>query len=674
MGFSSYTTIITYLVAAVGIAAICLVDTVGNGFIAVMIAVMAASLVVSTRTSLVVPKALWNVLAIVVFTLFLVDYLTVSGTLIGASARFLTILVALKLFDLKTTRDYVLFFTLVLFQILAAAASTVSPIFFLILSLFIICSIWAMIIFSMKRDWEEANPEVQSMPRAVFGTPFFLGTIALTASSILITLMLFFLIPRMAVGFFEAKTLNTIKVTGFSDRIDLGDIGPVKQDPTVVMRVEIPEIPKSLPILYFRGATLDRYDGTGWNKTIKKIVPAKKIRDGLFVVGDWERGLVEQKILLEPLDTDILFAASRGVSVSGRFARVMTDGAGSIYLPSPPYSRLEYKAWSNIDGSPKFDDIEVTRGGSPYLQIPEEGGRVGALAFEISKGKPTDWERAKAINDYLKQNHLYTLNPKKGAGATPLEDFLFFSKEGYCEHYATAMVMLLRHLGIPSRIVTGFLQGQWNTYGNYFLVRQQDAHSWVEAYIPGRGGRGWTTFDPTPSQGLATPVEASWLGLFVDSLRWRWARHIVNYTLSDQIRMARKMESRLGSIQHSLRRSLSSFFTGGPGGRWAWWVLAIPVVVIVLLKTIISKGILSGKKISRKTPEFYLEMLSILKRRGFERRPFETPMEFAARTGHTVAKSITTTFEVVRYGGRTLTETEMSGVKSSMEVLKRGVG
>jgi hypothetical protein len=671
MSFTSYTTIITYLVASVGIAAICLVDTVGNGFIASMIAVMAASLVVSTRTSLLIPKVLWNILAVVVFSLFLVDYLAVSGTLIGASARFLTILVALKLFDLKTTRDYVLFFTLVLFQILAAAASTVSPVFFLILSLFIICGIWAMILFNMKRDWEEATPEGQSIPRGVFGAPFFIGTIALTASSILITLMLFFLIPRMAVGFFEAKTLNTVKVTGFSDRVDLGDIGPVKQDPTVVMRVEIPERPASLPMLYFRGATLDHYDGTGWNRTIKKIVPAKKTRDGLFTVGDWDKGLVEQKILLEPLETDILFAASRGVSVSGRFAKVMTDGSGSIYLPSPPYSRIEYRAWSNVNGSPNFDDIKTGRAGSPYLQTPSGEKRVGALAFEISKDKPTDWERAKAINDYLKQNHRYTLNPKRGAGPTPLEDFLFFSKEGYCEHYATAMVMLLRHLGIPSRIVTGFLQGQWNRYGNYFLVRQQDAHSWVEAYIPGRG---WTTFDPTPSQGLTTPVEASWLGLFVDSLRWRWARHIVNYTLTDQIQMARKMESRLGSLQHTLRKSLSSFFAGGPGGRWAWWVLAIPVVVIVLLKVIISKGILTGGRISRKTPEFYLEMLSILKRKGLERKPFETPMEFAIRTGHAMARSLTETFEVVRYGGRTLTESEILEVKSSMEILKRGVG
>jgi hypothetical protein len=152
MSFSSYTTIITYLVAAVGIAAISLVESIGNGFIAPIIVVVVASLIVNTVAPLTVPRTLWNLLAVVVFTLFLADYLALSRTLMDASARFLTILVALKLFDLKTTRDYVLLFILVLFQILAAAASTVSPIFFVVLSLFIMCSIWAMIIFNMKRD------------------------------------------------------------------------------------------------------------------------------------------------------------------------------------------------------------------------------------------------------------------------------------------------------------------------------------------------------------------------------------------------------------------------------------------------------------------------------------------------------------------------------------------
>jgi hypothetical protein len=668
MSFSSYTTIITYLVAAVGIAAISLVESIGNGFIAPIIVVVAASLIVNTVAPLTVPRTLWNLLAVVVFILFLADYLALSRTLMDASARFLTILVALKLFDLKTTRDYVLLFILVLFQILAAAASTVSPIFFVVLSLFIMCSIWAMIIFNMKRDFEEGNHQDRSMPRAVFGAPFFVGTVALTASSILITLILFFVIPRMAVGLFESKTLNTVKVTGFSDRVDLGDIGPVKKDPTVVMRVEIPRGPAGLPMLYFRGSSLDHYDGRGWNKTLKKIAPAKKTSGGLFVFGKWEKGLIEQNILLEPLETDILFAVSRGVSVSGKFAKVMTDGSGSIYLPSPPYSRTEYKAWSSVNGSPQFEESDPWRADSPYLKTPSGKGRLEVLALKIAKDKPSDWERANAISEYLKKNYRYTLNPKNVADAAPLEDFLFYSMEGYCEHYATAMVILLRHLKIPSRIVTGFLQGQWNAYGNYFLVRQQDAHSWVEAYIHGRG---WTSFDPTPSQGLTTPLKTSWLGLLVDSLRWRWARYIVNYTLYDQIRMARKIETRAGSLQNALRDFLASLVTSGKSGfsRWGRWVLAIPVIVFLAL--IISKGVLGERKMSRKTPNFYLEMLRILKKKGFERSAFETPMEFATRTGNPEAKSLTDSFQEVRYGGRTLTEGDMVEVKSSMEILRK---
>jgi transglutaminase-like putative cysteine protease len=673
MNFSAYTTIITYLASAVGIGAMVLVEEVGNGFVTAMALVMGASLIINTTTTITVSKALWNVLAVVVFTVYLADYFFASGTFIGASARFLTILVALKLFDLTTTRDYFLLFTLVLFQILAAAASTVSPLFFLILSVFIMLSIWAMIIFNMKRDWEEGRRREGTIPRGVFGAPFFLGTIALTASSIIITLALFFIIPRLAVGFFEPKTLNTIKVAGFSDRVELGEFGPVKQNPMVVMRVELPQMPSRLPVLYFRGATLDHYDGRGWNRTVKKMLPAVEKSGRLFIFGKWQKGMLEQKILLEPLETEILFAVSRGVSVQGRFAKVLTDRSGSIYLPSPHYSRIQYWAWSVLGGpgkSPgKSIETYTPEAGSPYLQTPSRGSPVEALALEITKGKPTDFERAKAIEDYLKRNYRYTLDPEKGAGGTPLEDFLFYSKQGYCEHYATAMVILLRHAGIPARIVTGFLQGQWNGYGNYFLVRQQDAHSWVEAYIPARG---WTRFDPTPSQGLTTPREASRVGLLIDSLRWRWAKHIINYTVTDQIRMARKIESRASGLRVSLGKFIASFLSAGREGKGpSWWMLLIPVLVTALLAAAIIKVVLTGRKGEVKTPEFYLEMLSILKKKGFEKRAFETPMEFALRTGHPVAKSLTRAFEEVRYGGRALTRAMTFEIESFMESLKK---
>jgi hypothetical protein len=670
MNFSAYTTIITYLAAAVGIGAMGLVEEVGGGFVAVMALVMGASLIINTTTTTItVSKTLWNVLAVIVFTVYLADYFFVSGTFIGASARFLTILVALKLFDLTTTRDYFLLFTLVLFQILAAAASTVSPLFFLILSVFIMLGIWAMTIFNMKRDWEEGRRRESSMPRGVFGAPFFLGTIALTASSIIITLALFFIIPRLAVGFFEPKTLNTIKVAGFSDRVELGEFGPVKQNPMVVMRVELTKMPSRLPVLYFRGATLDHYDGRGWNRTVKRMLPAVEKSGRLFLLGKWQKGMLEQKILLEPLETEILFAVSRGVSVQGRFAKVLTDRSGSIYLPSPPYSRIQYKAWSVLGGSGKSIETYTPDAASPYLQIPSRGGPIEALALEITRAEPTDFERAKAIEGYLKRNYRYTLDPEKGAGGTPLEDFLFYSKEGYCEHYATAMVILLRHVGIPARIVTGFLQGQWNGYGNYFLVRQQDAHSWVEAYIPARG---WTRFDPTPSQGLITPREASWVGLMVDSLRWRWAKHIINYTITDQLRMARKVESRASALKVSLGKMLASFLSTMREGKGPiWWMWAPLVLVTALLAAAIVKVVLTGRKGEVKTPGFYLEMLSILKKEGFEKRAFETPMEFALRTGHPVAKSLTRAFEEVRYGGRVLTRARTFEIKSFMESLKK---
>ena len=162
------------------------------------------------------------------------------------------------------------------------------------------------------------------------------------------------------------------------------------------------------------------------------------------------------------------------------------------------------------------------------LQVPKGIEKVKQLALGITAGINNDALKAIAIERYLRENYIYTLSTSAPPeGVSPIEDFLFNSRKGYCEHYATAMIMMLRSIGIPSRIVTGFYGGEMNSYGGYMIVRQSNAHSWVEALI----NKKWLRFDPTPAVAAERP---SAIVMYLDMLKMQWNRYIVSYSSYDQ--------------------------------------------------------------------------------------------------------------------------------------------
>lgn len=665
-----YTLITAYYMAAIGVAAVSLVDGISPAFVAVMSGAALLSLAANLKKREIIAGRLWNILALAVFFLFALDYFVVSKDIVTAASRFLTVLLALKLFGLKTDRDYLTAYGIVFFQLLAAAASTVSPVFFLLLVLFIMGGIFALTVMNLKKDLSEWGRGTKDIPPGIFGAPFFIAITAVTIASIVMTFALFFILPRMGAGFFERKTLNTVKVTGFSDHVDLGALGPVKTDPTVVMRVEISgkdfQRATRAPI-YFRGTALDYYDGTSWTRKASAEVPLKKSASGLFALRRPKEGavLVLQRIMLEPLDTEVLFAASRPVMVSGGFSSLRVDSAGSMYLTGPPYSRIEYKAWSDVSGAP-FDE---EAGEGAYTDTgalgPETNKKIDALSGGITRGLGKDESKAVAIEEYLKKGPFtYTLSPKAKEGLNPMEDFIFGAKEGYCEHFATAMAVLLRRSGIPSRIVTGFAQGDWSPVGGYYIVRQRDAHSWVEAYIKGRG---WTSFDPTPSAGVIQPYRPGALTLYLDLLRFRWNRYVIGYSFSDQRRFGTSVDRQASEVIMAMKKNLT-FDSAVNVLKSAYDVLFFVGAAIAIFSAWLIKRRERGCGVL--TPWFYMEMSRALRRRGFSRGESETAGEFAGRVKMPEAEMLTRAFERVRYGGKRLAREELAEVKRSVEALK----
>lgn len=663
MKFKVYILAATYLMAALGLWAVSLADAIGIVFVGSMSIAVILSFFYNLRARKVLPPYVWNASATFLLAFFILDYAVLSQSLLTSAVRLLTILYALKLFDLGRNRDYLIAYSLVFFQILAAAASTVSPAFFIILSIFVIGVIFTMILFTVKRDWSEAG-SAATEPPIEFSPSFFGALIAISLASMVITLALFFIIPRVSAGLLERRGSEGIKVSGFSDKVDLGSIGPVKSDPTVVMRVGLKDVPRE--VIYFRGTVLDSYDRQGWRKTIKDDQQIRRSADGTYRLAkrSGKGRFIEQEILLEPLDTEFIFAASVPVAVEGGFQSLRTDGRGSMRLPYVPYSRIEYKAWSELSGAWPDDPVVPAYTGSEYIDKSPESARLKAMASQMIAGSRTPSEKAAAMEDFFKSNFAYSLEAPS-SGPYVLEDFLLRTKAGYCEHYATAMALLLRSEGIPARIVTGFLHGEWNSLGNYLIIRQQDSHSWVEAFIEGTG---WMRFDPTPAaQGLYE--KPSWISLYADLMRWRWNRYIVHYTAGDQQRLALKLEGNVFMLVKKLNRQLSlkSLASARP--------VALSVLLILILISayvLIARRRSTSYKTRPPAARCYAKMMRIMDKRGISRGVGETPSEFAKRANDPLVSEITDAFNNEHYGERKIDENGIKKLISALERLKNG--
>ncbi|MEJ2696978.1 MAG: DUF3488 and DUF4129 domain-containing transglutaminase family protein [Candidatus Sulfobium sp.] len=438
----------------------------------------------------------------------------VTGDVFISVAHLTIAFQAIKSFDLKEPWDHLQVYFVSLLQLIIASELTHSLLFGAVFIIFMVLFVTAMVLSHFLKEDYRARPDLRK--------PVFVISLLIVTC----TFIFFVAVPRTPYRFMgRGHERGEIKTTGFSDTVDFGSFGDVKRDFTVVMRVEVDG--NSQARYYWRGLTLDYFDGTKWRKSAatRRRIPGK---DGEYVISRYSRGPeVEQKIFLEPVDSHVIFGLSRVRTVRGDSFRVSADDSGDIFFSRKSSRGAEYRVSSAVTRSypGNFDKA--------YLQLPPGMGKVAALARRISSGAKTDREKASSIEDYLKRNYSYSLSTRKPpAGMSPIENFLFRSKEGYCEHYATSMVLMLRSLGIPARIVNGFYGGERNEYGGYIIVRQSDAHSWVEALINGM----WTRFDPTPQ---VPSLQPSTISLLLDSLRMTWARYVIGFSFADQRRLIR---------------------------------------------------------------------------------------------------------------------------------------
>ena len=403
--------------------------------------------------------------------------------------------------------------------------------------------------------------------RRVIGKTFLALTCLLSVPIFLFTAVIFVMFPRVGLSLLLLNRPSTGRMVGFSDHVDLGGVGTLRTDPTIVLRIEVPNLPDPPPprySFYLRGTALDTYDGVAWSRTNVGRVEAEHVGNTVLV----ERFPSpardsSMKMDLEPIEPPVLFlppntiglqVRPRGEPLFGNRIEVLRGSEDEFRYLSADQRGISYEvflAGPNERFVHPLNEEQRVR----YVALPKLSARTLELADSWTTGVETDIAKAKAIEKRLRTDYEYSLSTTSGTADDPLDDFLFVSRRGHCEYFSTAMAVMLRRVGIPSRNVTGFVGGTYNRFGEYYSVRQGDAHSWVEAYI---AGQGWQRFDPTPASGaqplMATTGVLATLRDVLEAMGKTWDRRVVRYDLQQQLWLFGGVRSRL----FSARRSMSS--------------------------------------------------------------------------------------------------------------------
>jgi hypothetical protein len=626
----------------------------------------------------------FNSLVILAFCYFLFLFFILQSPFLVAFTQFLIVVQAVKLFHLEKAKDYFQLAGLGLLTMLAAAGLTVQFYYLFMLLVLLLFGICFLFLLHLKRDIEQ-HTSLPQPPRQLTSLSLFLGISGVAFCSFMITILIFFILPRITLSV-SGRDRWGGELSGFSDVVDLGTTGAVRLDNRIVMRVELPQFSETPPFpLYWRGVSFARWNGRNWEKEniVKKYSRAQGVRRVVLHRMRNNTEVVDQIIMIEPLGTDILFCLHPALEVQGRFSFLHVDEGGGLHLPSSPHGRYYYEVRS-ISNSYKHGDKGSTEMlGERYLQLPEITKEVSTLAHEIVSGATTPQEKVQRVIEYLQGNCTYSLDPKRDERFEPVEDFLLHSQEGYCEHFATAAALLLRVAGIHTRLVGGFLRGEWNSLGRYFMVRQRDAHTWIEVYLPGSG---WSTFDPTPAGHVKdfSPIVSS-LNRYYDFIKLKWNRYIIQYSRRDQLRLFLSLRSQIMGLRLFPHSSPIQGIREKTSSLPSYLLVGLSAFACILL---IFWG-LRRKRLARSAssyhggkhpPEisFYIKMLKILDKKKFTKYSSETPAEFSKRVN--IAGSplspwierITSLYYKVRFGCMPLTSYEEKETRDIIRNLKKG--
>ena len=649
-----------YLLAALGVACLALggifsapVSYLVFSLLAICMGLEHRKLIPRVSNS---PVSLWQIGVLIVPIL----YFLFKPPLLNLVAGFLVVILISRFIFKTELNDYLYNYLISIVCLLLGALYIRDISFGPVFLAFYLMLCWSLMFYNMMvervgsrcpPDGFRSTGENERVGASLFGL-----SAAMIAASLVLTAVIFISFPRLGLGFMSLSSAGQ-PISGFSNRVKLGEVGLIKQNSSVVMRVEFRRNGKSYrppSKILWRGVTLDHYDGSAWSSTLP-IVWGNYNRMGrginLFSV-EAPQDLVAQTVFMESFNSPVVFTYGLPLNINGNFKHLTMDQGFAFKTEDQRFGPRRFNFISDIGHSEtNFNrPIHIENKNifpQRFLQTPRTSQRMTDLAAQFSEDGDSPEVIAHKILRYLATDFGYTLNMERQGGMSAIDEFLFVRKEGHCEYFASAMVLLLRQNDVPARVVNGFMGVEWNDLADYMIVRQSHAHSWVEAYLPGRG---WRVFDPTPPDPMALS-SSSQLERSLDLLRLYWQRYVMKYSLEDQVELVnffnqetRQFTRQLKSISSLTLENISDAIQQHP--VWGGVIAGLALTVFALM----SYWIRGGRAASRITfaVHMYQTMLRRLEKKGVRKPRASTPIEFLDHLGSLSAEEQQTVLEITR--------------------------
>jgi transglutaminase-like putative cysteine protease len=590
------------------------------------------------------PSWFTTLLAIGTFVGITYGYHTIFGR--DAGVALLVAMMCLKLMEMGTSRDFLVSVFLGYFVVITGFLFDQSTPVGLLMTTAVFILTTALI--SYHRTQRELSTQFISAKMGI----------SLIFQAIPLTILLFFLFPRVEGPLWGLPEQGSSAATGLSNSMAPGQITELAFDNSVAFRVMFDDKIPPRDKLYWRGPVFTYYDGFMWqnlSNSSRKFFGEQWVTDLPPVPQVKMSEAITYRVMLEPNNSHWLLALDLPTLYPP--TSYLSDNY-ELMVDEPVKKLKRYKVTSHVNYKLEAHKKPTNR---VYRQLPQFVGPkarqlVSDFQDQVSdNGSYAAQMTALVLNYFRNEPFYYTRNPPAMLDH-PVDQFLFEARRGFCEHYASAFVVLMRAAGIPARVVTGYLGGEFNSIGKYFIVRQSDAHAWAEVWMDGQG---WVRVDPTaaipPSRveqaeyrnrfrqsANASGSANSWfqislqqLGFLWDNVNRSWDDWVVGYTPGKQ----QSFFNSLGLDKFSVNGLVFLLFGG----------MALFIVIIALH--------LSGRTI-RKPKQvniLFRRFCRKLARRGFRHLPSETAHAYAQRVSRErqdlapEVYEITTLYNQVRY-------------------------
>ncbi len=567
-------------------------------------------------------------LALLCFLGVFATYSAISG--VGPGSALLAIMAALKLLETRLRRDQ---FVLLFISIFLVMSSSLREQYlwslpYLLGSTLIILTAW------LRMSAGKSETAKQS-----FSTG---GRLLLYAAPLAIAMWIFF--PRLASPFWAVPIDTSRASSGLSDTMSPGDISSLSLSDEVAFRVQFDgDLPESRE-LYWRGLVMTRFNGRTWTSSEPRI--DRKAKDQISYRGD----PISYEVTLEPTRQQWVFAMDMPMTWS--LARTFMGPHQQLARITPIEQRISYEVVSYPDYVVQAELPSIFR--QWYTSIPDNGNqRSSELAREMRAAAGSDTAFVDAVLAmFHEEEYFYTLQPP-ALGSSPVDQFLFDTRQGFCEHYASAFAFMMRAAGIPSRVVLGYQGGEYNPMGGHLIVRQSDAHAWTEVWVEPYG---WYRIDPT-SAVAPERIEYGARGATLEGFGEGWgfsapSQLLQNLVMTWDAMNAKWNEWVLGygpDTQNSFMEWL-----GMDDPDWRKMLLTLVGSVIGLILLISGLMMLRSRPPTRDRAAILYD--KFIRKTGLERRTGETEQAFEKRTlaesnlpGDSVS-SVTVAYLDARYG------------------------